>query len=162
MLAATDRLRLQLLSRAAALKVLQSTGLVPAAVNLGTQQAPEQRAETSAAAKKGKAAKAEAPEAAQTLAIELPKPLLQEVEAGLSSAREALKSLAATYNSKRDSGRDVTRTSIKEDAETFLAGRQGHFDALKAECDEHITIEQNRFGHQVCHIMMAHASFTII
>lgn len=149
LLAATDRLRLKLLSRAAALQVLQSTGLLPTVVNLDTQQAPEPPAETAAPAKKAKGGKADTSEATLTLAIELPKPLSQEVEAALSTAQDAMKALAVTYYSKRDSGRVVTRKSIDPDAEKFCASRQGHFTALKEECGTHIRTEQKHFKHQV-------------
>lgn len=149
MLAAADKLRLRLLSRATALQVLQSTGLVPALVNLDTQHAPEQRLEAPAPAKKGKVGKVETSEAPQELAVQLPQALLLEAGAALSSAQDTLKALAASYYSKRDSGRDITRDSIKRDAEAFIASRQACVTALKAQCDDHIATEQIRFGQQV-------------
>lgn len=149
LLAAADRLRLQLLSRAAALQGLQSTGLLPTVVQLDTEQAPEQPVETATPAKKGKAEKVQAADTAQVLAIELPKALSQEVEAVLSTAQDAMKVLTASYYSKRDSSRVVTRKSIDQDAEVFLASSQSHFTALKEECDAHIVTEQKRFKHQV-------------
>lgn len=163
LLAAANDLRLRLLCRAAALEVLQNTGLVPDDVSLDTQLAPEQPAEAPVPTKKGKGGKAEVSEVAQPLAMELPKPLLQEVEAGLAVAQNSLNTTAASYYSKRDSGREITRAAIKQDAEEFLASRHNHFTALKDECDEHIAIEQKRFGHQVCHSMLPDvASFTTV
>jgi hypothetical protein len=142
--------------------VLQSTGLVPAVVNLDPREAPEQIQETPASTpapgKKGKVGKVEASEAPQRLAMDLPKPLLRESESVLSTAKDALKGLAANYYCKRDPGRGITRTPIKEDAEAFLTSTQCHFSALAAECAQHLAIEKKRFGLQVCYLMMTAAA----
>jgi hypothetical protein len=129
---------------------------VPVVVNLDPCKAPEQTEETPtpAPAKKGKAGKVEVSEAPQRLAVELPRPLLQDSKSMLSTAKDTLKSLTASYYLKRQPGREITRMAIKENAEAFLTSMQGHFTALEAECAEHIAIEQKRFRLQVCYLEM--------